>query len=118
MQETRSSLLRRVRDPADAASWSEFVALYEPLLLSYARKHGLAGAVVRDCAQEAFVRRLKTLPGFELDRSIGRCRTWLGQVTRNALTDWQRGRRRDEKAAAALAELAARPEPEADWVAE
>ena len=29
---TRHSLIVRLRDPADAAAWREFVALYEPLI--------------------------------------------------------------------------------------
>ena len=32
MDRTRSTLLMRVRDPADAEAWGEFVALDEPLL--------------------------------------------------------------------------------------
>ena len=32
MDRTRSALLMRVRDPADAEAWGEFVALDEPLL--------------------------------------------------------------------------------------
>ena len=32
MDQTRSTLLMRVRDPADAEAWGEFVALDEPLL--------------------------------------------------------------------------------------
>ena len=31
MTETRSSLLQRLRNPADKESWDEFVALYEPV---------------------------------------------------------------------------------------
>ena len=32
MDRTRSALLTRVRDPADAEAWGEYVALDEPLL--------------------------------------------------------------------------------------
>ena len=40
MNPTRSTLLMRVRDPADAEAWGEFVALYEPLLRAYVRGRG------------------------------------------------------------------------------
>ena len=32
MDRTRSTLLMRVRDPAEAEAWGEFVALFETLL--------------------------------------------------------------------------------------
>jgi hypothetical protein len=42
MDRTRSTLLMRVRDPADGRAWGEFVRLYEPLLTAYVRRKGLA----------------------------------------------------------------------------
>jgi RNA polymerase sigma-70 factor (ECF subfamily) len=94
METTRSSLIRRVRDPTDAASWREFVALYEPFLLSYVRSKGLADPDGRDVVQDIFVALMRALPGFELEHERGRFRTWLLQVTRNALADWARKQRR------------------------
>ena len=35
MADTQTTLLRRVRDPADADAWRQFVALYRPLLRAY-----------------------------------------------------------------------------------
>ncbi len=95
MPETSSSLIRRVRDAADAASWREFVALYEPLLLSYVRSRGLGEHDAPDLVQEIFSRLVRALPGFTLDHARGRFRTYLYQVAMNALKDWwvQRGRR-------------------------
>lgn len=93
--ETRSSLLVQVRDTGDAASWREFVAVYEPLIVAYARKRGLSGPAARDVAQDVFVRLLRALPTFRLDRGRGRFRTWLWRVTASALVDRARrdGRR-------------------------
>ena len=92
--ETRSSLLRRVRDPADSASWREFHDLYGPLVIGYLRSYGLTEPDARDVAQEVFVKLLRELPHFELDRGKGRFRTWLWQLTRTAAADWaRRGRR-------------------------
>jgi RNA polymerase sigma factor (sigma-70 family) len=94
--ETSSSLLIKVRDQGDAESWRDFVAIYEPLIISYCRKRGLADHDARDVAQEVFVRLLKALPTFELDRERGRFRTWLWQVTISAMTDpVRRNYRRD-----------------------
>jgi hypothetical protein len=85
--ETSSTLVRRVRGAGDADSWREFVALYEPLIVRYAlgRRRGLSEPDARDVAQDVFVRLLKALPTFELDRSRGRFRTYLWQVTASAL---------------------------------
>jgi RNA polymerase sigma-70 factor (ECF subfamily) len=96
MTETRSSLLRRVRDPGDAESWRVFHELYEPLLHGYVRSRGLSDDDARDVVQEVFIALLRALPTFELDRSRGRFRTWLWQVTMNAIaTAKRRGNRRD-----------------------
>jgi Sigma-70 region 2 len=73
MDQTRSTLLTRVRDPADAEAWGELVVLYEPLLKSYLRHRGLGAEDQRDVVQEVFARLVKSLPNFELDRRRGRC---------------------------------------------
>jgi RNA polymerase sigma-70 factor (ECF subfamily) len=98
MDGTRSTLLIRVRDPADARGWGEFVALYEPLLTAYIRRRGLAVEDTGDVVQEVFARLVKALPGFELDRHRGRFRTWLWQICQSALGDWARQRRRQARA--------------------
>ena len=98
MDRTRSTLLIRVRNPADARAWGEFVALYEPLLTAYVRHKGLGAEDARDVVQEVFARLVKTLPEFELDRQRGRFRSWLWQVCQSALGDWARQRRRQARA--------------------
>ncbi len=97
-EETRSSLLNRVRNVTDAASSREFLHRYEPLLLSFLRGRGLQEHDARDVAQEVFTRLHRALPSFRLDRARGRFRTWLWQVTSSALTDWCRVRNRQARA--------------------
>ncbi len=97
-EQTRSSLLRRVRDLADEASWSRFVAQYEPVLLAYVRRRGLHEHDAHDVVQEVFLRLHRAMPTFQLDRARGRFRTWLWQVTRSALADWSRAQRRQAQA--------------------
>jgi RNA polymerase sigma-70 factor (ECF subfamily) len=98
MDQTRSTLLSRVRNPSDARAWGEFVALYQPLLTAYVRKRGLSEEDTRDVVQDIFARLVKSLPDFELARHRGRFRTWLWQVCRSALCDWARRRRRQSRA--------------------
>ncbi|HEV3025002.1 MAG TPA: sigma-70 family RNA polymerase sigma factor [Pirellulales bacterium] len=118
MLETRVSLLERVRDAADAAAWSEFVALYQPLLRSYVRKRGVNEHDADDVVQDVFTRLVPVLARFELDPVRGRFRTWLWQVTHSALADWARRRgvrARAEQGWADLQQPAATEEPEAEW---
>jgi RNA polymerase sigma-70 factor (ECF subfamily) len=120
---TRSSLIRRVRDPADQASWREFQELYHPVLLAYLKKQGLKDQDAHDVVQDIFLALVRALPTFELDRSRGRFRTWLWQVAWHALADWARRQRRQSKAEdewcqhlAASCPPADR-EPDDEWVA-
>jgi RNA polymerase sigma-70 factor (ECF subfamily) len=117
---TSSSLLRRLRDTQDQASWAEFVALYEPLLTRYVRKKGVGEHDAQDIVQAVLVSLLRKLPTFELDRGRGRFRTWLWQVTHNAVIDWARSRRRTQEAEVRLRGewRVGEPEPDPDWDAE
>jgi RNA polymerase sigma factor (sigma-70 family) len=49
---------------------------------------------VDDCAQEAWVDLLKTLPAFELDDSRGRFTSWLYSIVRSKAADQVRRRSR------------------------
>jgi RNA polymerase sigma-70 factor, ECF subfamily len=112
MDQTRSTLLMRIRDPADAGAWGEFVALYEPLLTAYVQHRGLGAEDVRDVVQDVFARLVRRLPEFQLDRDRGRFRTWLWQVCQRTLIDWARRRRRQSRAEEAwLRRLSESPPP-------
>jgi RNA polymerase sigma-70 factor (ECF subfamily) len=117
VEQTPVSLLERLRNPADNRSWGEFVALYEPLLISYVRKRGLADHDAEDVVQGIFISLLRKLPTFQLDRTKGRFRTWLWQVAFHAVVDWSRGRRRVQKAEDQRRENYQEEEPErdSDW---
>ena len=121
MDRTRSTLLVKIRDPADTGAWGEFVALYQPLLTAYVRKKGLGEEDVRDVVQDIFAKLVKSLPEFELARHRGRFRTWLWQVCQSTVCDWARRRRRRSRAEDAwLKRLSEAPPPgpgdsDAEW---
>lgn len=117
VDKTSTSLLRRLRDPQDHASWKEFFELYQPLLMRYVRKKGLAEHDADDVVQRIFVKLLRELPVFELDRGKGRFRTWLWQVTHNAVVDWARANQRMRAVEDQLRHQwkEADDEPDADW---
>ncbi len=104
---TPVTLIQRVRDTRDAQSWREFVDLYEPLLLRYARKHGLDENDARDAVQETFIRLLRVLPGFQLDHTRGRFRSWLWRIFMSAVIDIKRREKRRGKGESGYV----RPEP-------
>jgi RNA polymerase sigma factor (sigma-70 family) len=87
MSDTRLSLLGRVRNLADGASWNEFHRIYRPLIFGYLRGLGLEEPDADDLTQEVFRRLLVILPTFELNRKRGRFRTYLWRLTHNTLVD-------------------------------
>jgi RNA polymerase sigma-70 factor (ECF subfamily) len=109
--ETSSSLLLCVRDRSDEKSWREFVQIYEPLVLAYARKQGLSESGARDVAQDVFIQLVNALPTFEFERGRGRFRTWLWTITRNATIERGRKEARRARAEVQWQERHADPDP-------
>ncbi|MEM7200523.1 MAG: sigma-70 family RNA polymerase sigma factor [Planctomycetota bacterium] len=122
-QETRPSLLRRVRDQHDDAAWREFDARYRGLILRYCRRMGARPGDAEDVLQLVLMRLMKALPGFRYDASRGRFRTYLGQVVRSSLVDHLRRSSQQSMGAAPIdterwrriADDAAQAEAEAIW---
>jgi RNA polymerase sigma-70 factor (ECF subfamily) len=94
MAETCASLLIRLKDRNDAASWSEFDSLYRPLLERYVGSQGLRGADRADVVQEILVRLLGAFERFHYDPRRGRFRAWLKSIARSCVIDWRRRTRR------------------------
>ncbi len=84
---TRASLLVRIRDSSDHSAWQQFVQLYEPLLRSYLRRHGLQDADAADVAQDTLQRVAGAIGRLEYDRAKGRFRGWLLKIARQRLID-------------------------------
>jgi RNA polymerase sigma-70 factor (ECF subfamily) len=79
---TSISLLKRVRQPEDRQAWDRFVALYTPLLYSWACRLRLSEADAADLVQDVFVILLQKLPEFEYDPHKS-FRAWLWTVARH-----------------------------------
>jgi RNA polymerase sigma-70 factor (ECF subfamily) len=115
---TPTSLLERLREPFEPSSWSRFVAIYSPLIYSWACRVKLQEQDALDLVQDVFVTLLRVLPTFNYDRDRS-FRGWLRTVTLNT---WRNDRKRPGNrvlGASADPDLLPGPdEPEAEWEAE
>lgn len=92
---TRPTLLFRLRDWEDKASWDEFYRLYRNFVYGLGRRGGLTHVEAEEVAQEVFVRVAETIANFESDPDRGTFRGWLAQLTRWRIADKFRARPRD-----------------------
>ncbi len=84
---TRPSLLFRVREWNDSASWEEFHRLYRRLIYGRARRAGLSHADAEDVAQDVFKRVAETIRDFDTDPERGSFRGWLMKLTHWRIAD-------------------------------
>ena len=92
MHSTAVSLLDRLRQAPDEASWDRLVKLYRPLILQWLQKDPTLHDEAEDLAQEVLVALVKELPTFERQRT-GSFRRWLGEITHYRLLGFWRDRR-------------------------
>jgi len=92
---TRATLIARVRNAGDSASWDEFYGLYRRLVYRLARRSGLAHEEAEEVQQDVFVRIAQTIGEFEARAQPGSFRAWLMQLTRWRVLDKMREKRRE-----------------------
>ena len=85
--ETSYSLIERVHDLADEASWVEFLGIYQPVVFRMARRRGLQDADAQDVIQQVFVSIAKSIDGWKFEPDRPPFRAWLTTVSRNAITN-------------------------------
>lgn len=94
---TRPTLLFRLRDWNDEASWTEFYRLYYQFVYGCTRRAGLSHADAEEVTQDVFKRVAETVHEFEADPARGSFRGWLLNLTRWRVTDKIRARRPHER---------------------
>ena len=84
---TRASLLFRLRDWEDQASWSQFDQLYRSYVFAQALRSGLSRAECDDLVQDVFKRVAETIHQFDARPDRGSFRRWLITLVRWRIAD-------------------------------
>jgi len=85
--QTRTSLLRRLRDFEDTESWQTFFDLYWRLLYNVARRAGLHDVDAQDVVQDTVMAVAKEIPQFRYDPERGSFKQWLFRILRRRVAD-------------------------------
>jgi RNA polymerase sigma factor (sigma-70 family) len=84
---TRETLIERMRDLGDDASWQEFFDTYWKLIYRAAVKSGLAHSEAEDVVQETVIGVARKMETFRYDPQICSFKGWLMHVTRRRIID-------------------------------
>jgi RNA polymerase sigma-70 factor (ECF subfamily) len=118
---TRRSLLKRLRDVDDDASWRDFFQTYWKLIYAFAVRCGCSDAEAEEVVQETVITIARKMPDYHYDPVVCSFKGWLMHVTNWRVIDQIRKRRTGKSvpvapdtglAADADAELARSTSPE------
>lgn len=89
---TRATLISRLKNWQDQASWQDFFDTYWKLIYGLARKFGLNDEDAQDVVQETLMSVAQQMPNFEYDPKLGSFKSWLRTLIRWRITDHLRKR--------------------------
>src|SRR5579864_2653451 len=89
---TRATLIERLKNWQDQASWQEFFDIYWQLIYCVARKAGLSEVEAQDVVQETLMAVAKNVPTFKYDPALGSFKGWLLNMARWRIIDQLRKR--------------------------
>lgn len=102
---TRLSLLERLRDSNNAASWNEFANEYARIVDDYARPYCRSEHDQGDIVQNVWLSLFRVLPRFEYEAERGGFHRLLKRIVRNTAIDWFRKRKRHPQASEVVDQL-------------
>jgi len=79
---TKASLLGRLKNSKDQASWQEFFDTYSGLIYDIARKAGLNKDAAKGVLEATMEAVAEHMPNFKYDPEIGSFKSWLHQLIR------------------------------------
>jgi RNA polymerase sigma-70 factor (ECF subfamily) len=94
---TRQSLLSRLKDKNDDASWREFFDRYWKLIYRAARQAGLTESQAQDVVQETVIAVWDQMPKFKYDPAKGTFKGFLYQTARFCILDQLRKRKQEAR---------------------
>ncbi len=115
--ETNHSLIARVKDLGDGASWVEFLGIYQPVVYRMARRRQLQEADAQDVVQQVFLSISRSIEGWEPGEGRPPFRAWLTTIARNAITRALARRPRDRATGTTSAADILKNQPEAETTA-
>src|SRR6266705_2859453 len=89
---TRHSLLNRLKDWGDQASWQDFFDTYWRLIYNVAIKAGLTDTEAQEVVQETVIAVANKIAEFKADPARGSFSAWLMRLTRWRIADQFRKR--------------------------
>ena len=92
---TRQSLLSRLKDKNDDASWREFFEMYWKFIYMVAVRSGLTDSEAQDVVQETVISMWEQMPKFKYDPSKGTFKGYLYKTARFCILDQKRKRKQD-----------------------
>ena len=96
LADTRSSLLRKIRDPENNAAWERFFDQYAEFVFALARRSGLQAADADEVLQAVLIEVAKSIRSFEYNPEKGKFRSWLATCAHRRITDLLRVKYRRE----------------------
>ena len=94
---TRLSLVTRLKNAADHEAWSEFSAIYEPLILRLLERDGLQEPDARDVCQQVLAAVAKDIEQWRPDGRDRSFRRWLFRIARNRVIKFLEGERKGQR---------------------
>ena len=94
--ETDYSLIDRVKDMGNGASWLDFMRIYQPVVYRLARRRGMQDADAHDIVQQVFASISRSLAEWKPAKDQPPFRAWLTTIARNAITTALTRRRPDQ----------------------
>ena len=97
LRHTRRSLVERLGNPDDRASWQTFFDSYGGLLYRVARAAGLTDTEAQEAVQETVITVARNIGGLRYDPAAGSFKGWLLQTARWRIADQFRLRQRRDR---------------------